>query len=160
MPQPFPGETMQKESQTALAVILLALVGTTAASAQPRQQGAGVVRSAERGDARAQTALGYMFATGRRVPQNFALAAYWYTRAAEQGNPDAQYLLGVSYDLGRGVPVNWVLAYKWLDLSAARTQPGEEREFRAKMRDAVATKLGPSSLAVAQGLAVAWYPRR
>ena len=151
-----------KESQTALAVILLALLGMTAAAAQPRQLGVGgpgVVWNAERGDARAQTALGFMFATGRGVPQNFGLAAYWYTCAAEQGNPDAQYELGMSYNLGRGVPVNWVMAYKWLDLSASRTRPGEEREYRARIRDAVGTKLGVSSLALAQGLAVAWYPR-
>src|SRR5262249_42218934 len=120
------GETMQKESQIALAVVLLAILGATAASAQPRQhgaRGAGIVQNAEWGDARAQTALGYMFATGRGVPKNSALAAYWYTRAAEQGDPEAQYQLGVSYDLGKGVPVNWVMAYKWLDLSASRTKP-------------------------------------
>jgi uncharacterized protein len=153
---------MQKASQAALGVILLALAGATEAPAQSRQQGAsggGVVPNAERGDARAQTILGFMFATGRGVPQNYALAAYWYTRAAEQGNPDAQYQLGASYDLGKGVPVDWVLAHKWLNLSASRTRPGEEREFRARMRNAVATKLGPPSLAVAQGLAVAWRPK-
>jgi len=46
-----------------------------------------------------------------------------------------------------------------LNLSASRTKAGEEREFRARMRDAVATKLGPPSLAVAQGLAAAWRPK-
>ena len=151
---------MMKASQTALGVMLLLLVGF--AEAPARQQGAGgaeVLQSAERGDARAQTILGFMFASGRGLPQNFVLAAYWYTRAAEQGNPDAQYQLGVSYDLGRGVPVDWILAYKWLNLSASRTKPGQEREFRARMRNAIATKLNPSLLAVAQGLAVAWRPK-
>src|SRR5262249_137241 len=116
-----------KESQPALAVILLALLGMTAAAAQPRRLGAGgpgVVWNAGRGEARRQAGVGFMFATGRGVPQNFGLAAYWYTCAAEQGNPDAQYELGISYNLGRGVPVNWVLAYKWLDLSASRTRAG------------------------------------
>lgn len=160
--RPSTGEMMQKASQIALGVILLALVGVTDAPAQSRQQAAGgpwVVQNAERGDARAQTVLGFMFATGRGVPQNFALAAYWYTRAAEQGNPDAQYQLGVSYDLGKGVAVDWILAHKWLNLSASRTRGGEERDFRARMRNAVATKLGPPSLAFAQGLAVAWRPK-
>ena len=124
---------MQKAPHIALGVTLLALVGVTAAPAQSLQQvasGPGVVRLAERGDARAQARLGYMLATGRGVPQNFVEAAYWYQRAAEQGDPDAQYLLGVCYDLGQGVPEDWVLAHKWLNLSASRTREGEEREHR------------------------------
>src|SRR5258708_3755554 len=126
---------MQKASQIALGVTLLALVGVTAAPAQSPRQGAGapgVVQHAQRGDARAQTRLGFMLATGQGVPQNFAEATYWYQRAAEQGDPDAQYLLGVCYDLGKGVPLDWVQAHKWLNLSASRTR-GEEREHRAKM---------------------------
>jgi len=151
---------MMKASQTALGVMLLVLVGFTEAPA--RHQGAGgaeVLQSAERGDARAQTILGFMFATGRGAPQNYVLAVYWYTRAAEQGNPDAQYQLGVCYDLGKGVAVDWILAHKWLNLSTARTRAREERDFRARMRDAVATKLGPPSLAIAQNLAIAWRPK-
>ena len=38
-----------------------------------------------KGDARAQSYLGYMYSTGRGVPQNYAAAAYWYRRAADQG---------------------------------------------------------------------------
>jgi uncharacterized protein len=153
---------MQKASQIALGATLLALVGVTAAPAQPLWQGAGgpaVVRLAERGDARAQTRLGIMLATGRGVPQNFVEAAYWYRRAAEQGDPDAQYLLGVCYDFGKGVPEDWVQAYKWLNLSASRTRAGEEREHRAKMRDAIASKLSRPEIAAAQSLAVAWRPK-
>ena len=41
---------------------------------------------AERGDAAAQTYLGFMFETGRGVPQNYTEAAMWYRRAAEQGD--------------------------------------------------------------------------
>ncbi len=153
---------MQKASQIALGVTLLALVGVTAAPAQSLRQGAGgpgVVRLAERGDARAQTRLGFMLATGRGVPQNFIEAAYWYQRAAEQGDPDAQYLLGVCYDFGKGVPEDWVQAHKWLNLSASRTRAGEEREHRAKTRDAIASKLNRPGVAAAQSLAVAWRPK-
>ena len=153
---------MQKASQIALGVTLLALVGVTAAPAQSLRQGAGgpgVVRLAERGDARAQTRLGFMLDTGRGAPQNFVEAAYWYQRAAEQGDPDAQYLLGVCYDFGKGVPEDWVQAHKWLNLSASRTRAGEEREHRAKMRDAIASKLNRPGVAAAQSLAVAWRPK-
>jgi len=153
---------MQKASQIALGVTLLALVAVTAAPAQSLRQGSGgpgVVRLAERGDARAQARLGFMLATGRGVPQNFVEAAYWYQRAAEQGDPDAQYLLGVCYDLGKGVPEDWVLAHKWLNLSASRTRAGDEREHRARMRDAIAFKLGGPGVAAAQSLAIAWRPK-
>src|SRR5258705_226524 len=76
---------MRKASQIALGVILLALVGATAAPAQPPRQsagGPGVVRLAERGDAQAQTRLVFMFETGQGLPQNYAEAAIRYRRAA------------------------------------------------------------------------------
>jgi TPR repeat protein len=152
---------MQNVWKIVFGATLLTLAGLTAAPAQSDRQGpGGVVRLAERGDARAQTRLGFMLATGRGAPQNFVEAAYWYQRAAEQGEPDAQYLLGVCYDLGQGVPQDWILAYKWLNLSASRTRAGEEREHRANMRDAIASKLSRPALALAQGLALAWRPKR
>jgi len=151
---------MRKASSIAVAVTLLALFGVTAVSAQPSRDGSGIVRLAERGDARAQTRLGYRLAIGLGVPQNDPEAAYWYRRAAEQGDPDAQYLLGVCFDLGKGVPIDFVLAHKWLNLSASRTRPVDEREHRARMRDAVRTKLSFPELEIAQSLALNWRPRR
>ena len=40
---------------------------------------------AERGNARAQAMLGFMYATGQGVPQAYDAAVYWYRLAAEQG---------------------------------------------------------------------------
>ena len=80
--------------------------------------------AAERGDARAQTYLGFMYQYGRGVAQNYALAAYWYRRGAEQGNPMAQHLLGLLFDKGLGVPTNHVAAHVWLSLAASRTKGG------------------------------------
>jgi TPR repeat protein len=100
-------QSMRKSAQIGLCAIVLALAGVTAAAAQSlwlSPGGPGIVRLAERGDARAQTRIGFMYATGQRVPQNPIEAAYWYRRAAEQGDINAQYLLGVCYDNGRGVP--------------------------------------------------------
>ena len=151
---------MQKASSIALGMTLLALVGVTAAPAQPPRYSPGIVRLADRGDARAQTRLGFMLANGLNLPQNYAEAAYWYRRAAEQGDPDAQYLLGVCFDLGKGVPIDFVLAHKWFNLSASRTRPGDEREHRARMRDALATKLSRPEFEVAQSLAINWRPKR
>ncbi len=91
------------------------------------------------GDARAQTYLGYMFANGKGVPQNFMVAAGWYRCASQQGFPTAQYLLGLMYDKGQGVPQDYTVAYALLNLAVAGA--GAERERWARIRDAVASKL-------------------
>ena len=41
---------------------------------------------AEQGDADAQFLLGFMYAYGKGVAQDFAKAVKWYRKAAEQGN--------------------------------------------------------------------------
>jgi uncharacterized protein len=58
---------------------------------------------AEQGVRAAQSYLGFMFETGRGVPQNYTEAAMWYRRAAEQ--PSLQKLL---YDLEAGMPFLFV----------------------------------------------------
>ncbi len=117
-----------------------------------------VTAAAERGDARAQSQLGFMYATGRSVPLNNTLAAYWYRRGAEQGNPAAQHLLGLMYDKGFGVPPDYVLAHMWLNLAAARTR-GDVHEDNIRLRDAVAGKMSLGQLADAQYLATNWVPK-
>jgi len=114
--------------------------------------------AAERGDARAQAQLGFKYATGRGVPQNRVLAAYWYRRGAEQGNAAAQHLLGLAYDKGQGVPPDHVLAHMWLNLAGARTR-GDVHEDNIRLRDAVAGKLSLGQLADAQYLAAGWVPK-
>jgi TPR repeat protein len=114
---------------------------------------------AERGDARAQTLLGLAYATGRGVPQYFSAAVYWYQRAAEQGNPNAQYLLGLAYDKGQGVAQDKIIAEKWLNLAAAKAR-GRDRDYYARIRDAVASTMDPYELAQAQYLAQIWTVER
>jgi uncharacterized protein len=114
--------------------------------------------AAERGNARAQAYLGFMYQYGRGVPQNYGLAVYWYTRGAEQGNAVAQHLLGLMYDKGLGVVTDHVLAHMWLSLAAARTK-GAEHEDNVRLRDAVASKMSHGQLADAQYLARAWVPK-
>jgi len=86
---------------------------------------------AEQGVRPAQSYLGFMFETGRGVPQNYTEAAMWYRRAAEQGDSLAQYSLGLLYDRGQGVPQDIVEANKWLNLSTAAA-PRKAREARAR----------------------------
>jgi uncharacterized protein len=106
---------------------------------------------ARRGDARAQTYLGYMFANGVGVPQSFIVAAGWYRCASQQGVPQARYMLGLMYDKGQGVPQDYVMAYALLDLAVAGA--GRERERWALIRDAVASKLSLIERGKAQQLA-------
>jgi TPR repeat protein len=114
---------------------------------------------AERGDPAAQSYLGFMFETGRGVPQNYTEAAMWYRRSAEQGDSLAQYSLGLLYDKGQGVPRDIVEANKWLNLSTAAS-PRNAREARARLRDAVTTKMTRGEIARARLRALEWVPTR
>ena len=111
--------------------------------------------AAERGNARAQAKLGFMYLTGQGVPQDYVMAAMWFRCAAEQGNTTAQYFLGLAYNKGQGVPKSNIEAHKWLNLAAARGT-GREREFSVAMRKAVATKLNRWETAEAQRRATMW----
>jgi TPR repeat protein len=114
---------------------------------------------AQRGEPAAQSYLGFMFETGRGVPQNYTEAAMWYRRAAEQGDSLAQYSLGLLYDKGQGVPQDIVEASKWLNLSAAAA-PRQAREARARIRDAVMTKMTRGEIARSRLRALEWTPSR
>jgi TPR repeat protein len=114
---------------------------------------------AEQGEPSAQTYLGFMFETGRGVPQNYTEAAMWYRRAAEQGDSLAQYSLGLLYDKGFGVPRDIVEANKWLNLATAAAPRGA-REARARIRDAVTTKMTRGEIAQARRRALEWAPSR
>jgi uncharacterized protein len=114
---------------------------------------------AQRGDAQAQTYLGLLYAQGFGVPQNYTEAALWYRRAADQGNPAAQYLLALLYDKGQGVPEDVIEAEKWLILATAGSNK-VATDDRARMRDAVRTKMTRGELAQARRRALVWMPRR
>jgi uncharacterized protein len=109
------------------------------------------------GDARAQAALGYLHATGRGVPQDYVIAAMWFSRAADQGHAGAQYMLGLMYDKGHGVPRDHIEAHKWLNLAVAGASR-RDREFWVRIRDAIASKLTPAQVAQAQWRASAFQP--
>ncbi len=113
---------------------------------------------AEQGRPLAQTYLGFMYQTGRGVPQNFELAASWYRRAAEAGVPAAQYLLAMLYDKGFGVPQDWIEAEVWLDLATAAASGPRDRDFWSAMRDNIAMKLTLDERALAQQRAALWRP--
>jgi TPR repeat protein len=117
----------------------------------------GLFRAAERGDPRAQTMIGFMYETGRGLPQDFMLAAAWYQRAAQQGYPRAQYLLGSLYNKGQGVAEDYVTAHTWLNLAAAGSGRSE-REHYLRMRNALAYKMTVAQITEAQWRARHWRP--
>lgn len=49
--------------------------------------------AAEKGDARAQNAIGECYCLGEGVAEDETEAFEWYTKVAEQGNADAQDML-------------------------------------------------------------------
>lgn len=73
---------------------------------------------AEKGDARAQTAIGIMYAEGKGVPVDYAQAVQWLQLAANQGSADAQGILGGMYEEGKGVRRDCSKAVKWYQLAA------------------------------------------
>lgn len=50
-----------------------------------------------------ENGLGYMYAEGLYVKQDFAKATFWFRKAASQNFPIALYNLGVCYSKGKGV---------------------------------------------------------
>ena len=91
-----------------------------------------------------------------QFPQDYVLAAKWFQCAAERGHGGAQFALGLLHNKGQGVEPNLLLSYMWLNLSASQAK-GEERDFKVRMRDAVASKMTVAQVAVAQQMAMNWY---
>jgi TPR repeat protein len=80
-------------------------------------------RSAQKGHAPAQIALGYFYDTGTIVALDLREAADWYKKAADQGDPLAQWLVGRLYVVGSGVPRDYAAAEKWLTAAANQNNP-------------------------------------
>ncbi len=68
---------------------------------------------AQSGDIRAQYLLGFLYADGRQVPQDWAQAAFWYKAAACGGDADAQIALAGLYEEGKGVLKDFNKALFW-----------------------------------------------
>ena len=143
------------------ALVVLALLGgcspadTPETAATVKIELESLRQRAEEGDADAQYELGFVYARGLGVPQDYAQAATWYRLAADQGHAPAQLNLGVLYRNGEGVPQDYTEAHKWYNLAAARAN-GDDREQRERLRDNLAEQMTPAQLAEAQKLAREW----
>ena len=91
---------------------------------------------ANRGHAKAQNKLGWMYRQGWGVTQDHKQAVRWYRLAANQGDALAQWNLGYIYRKGKGALKDPVMAYVWFSISATNGfKPSK------KHRDAVLEKL-------------------
>ena len=69
---------------------------------------------AEKGDPKAQNAIGAHYWLGSLVEEDYAEAAKWFRKAADQGNLNAQSSLGqLLYEGGKGVEKDYTEAAKW-----------------------------------------------
>ena len=75
-------------------------------------------KAANKGEAGAQTLLGFMYAEGQSVPQDYNHAVSWYRKAADQGDAVAQHNLGWAYANGRGVAQDYNQALSWFRKAA------------------------------------------
>ena len=141
----------------AIALALVAVGSAQAAEQLTKITTSSLMARAERGDALAQTRIGWMYETGRGLPQDFMLAAAWYQRAAQQGYPRAQQLLGLMYDKGQGIAEDYVTAHQWLNLAAAGAT-GREREYYLRLRNSIAFKMTVAQQTEAQWRARHWRP--
>ena len=68
---------------------------------------------AEKGDYRAMSIIGSMYAIGQGVAVDPEKAFFWLKEAAKHNRPDAEYRLGLLYDYGIGVKKNPRKAIRW-----------------------------------------------
>lgn len=85
--------------------------------------------AAQAGDARAAQLLADMYASGRGVATDPALALQWRLRAAALGDPGAQYTVGMRYLQGSGVARDIRQAAYWLDRAARQDHPNAALEL-------------------------------
>lgn len=82
-----------------------------------------LTQQAEKGDAKAQSALGVRYFHGRGVAKDYEKARFWYLKAAKAGEATAQTNLGFLYFNGYGVQRSLAEAAKWLRAAAEQGQP-------------------------------------
>lgn len=119
--------------------------------ADPRQAAKWYAAAAQAGSPQAQFNLGVLHAEGRGVEQSFALAAKWFASAAGSGLVVAQHNLAILYAEGAGMPRDLIRAYMWFSVAVA----GGHGDA-ALARDAVAGRMTPEQIDVAEHLARTW----
>jgi TPR repeat protein len=76
--------------------------------------------AAEQGHPDAFRLLGYRYAHGRGVPQDYAIAAYWFDQGARRDDPISMTAIGFLSAAGRGVAQSWPDAIRWWQRAETR----------------------------------------
>ena len=84
---------------------------------------------AEKGFARAQIRLGFLYLTGKGVEKDYVVAMRWYRAPAEQGYPTAQNGIGYMYARGQGVTQDYKTATKCFKLAAEQGNAKAQRHL-------------------------------
>jgi len=109
---------------------------------------------AERGDAAAETGIGFLFHKGLGVTQDDAEASRWFVKAAEQGQAEAQLLLGTLFFFGRGVPQSYVTAFAWCDIAGTNGQSDA-----SECRDAALEHMTQAEMSESFKIVSDWFGR-
>lgn len=122
-------------------------------------------RAADANLAMAQGRLGWMYLTGRAVPQDTSQALKWLQLAANRGAPAAQFQLAQVYATGTLVPVDKARAYYWYSIAAKPTRSDVtifnivQVRFLAQQRaQALADALSPAQRSAVGREVAAWVP--
>lgn len=87
-----------------------------------------LIKSAKKGDAKAQNNLGFCYEKGEGVKQDYEEAVYWLIKSAEQGYAYAQYNLGLCYQTGKGVTKDDTKAVYWYTKIRRARKPTSTRK--------------------------------
>lgn len=109
------------------------------------------LQAATQGHPLAQKTLGFVYANGLGVAQDYAKAARWHHAAADQRDGDALHNLGYLYAGGYGVDPDDIQAHMWYNLAAAQGSAGA-----AAKRDTLAARMDDAQIAEAERRALAW----
>ena len=118
-----------------------------------------IIRKAEAGDPGAQHRLGFTYAEGNGVPQNYAEGAKWCRKAAEQGYSTAQLYLGWLFKEGRGVEQDLTEAYKWMYLARLHPRGWIERDAAIQHLNRLEALMTPDQIAEGEKLVNLCRPR-
>jgi hypothetical protein len=114
---------------------------------------------AEKGDAKAQYYMGFLYHHGYGVKRDEAQASKWFRMAADQGEWQSQYYLGVIYEKGVGLKQDLPAAHMWLSLAA--TNPGTTFRDSLHTKEAIGKlehKMSAEQIAQAKEMAKGWKP--
>lgn len=114
-------------------------------------------RLAHKGDARAQTDLGFLYSVGQGVPQDFTTAVRWFRMATRQGHAPAMLLLAGFYASGHGVQRSSIEAYKFYSLASVLGQNAEQVRLASSRRDALAIGMTADQLNTARNRVCRWW---